>query len=242
MICRGHLLSLLHSLSHTRTSTIVQSWCTAPRYNFPLLHAFTNDMQDPKFSLLARVQFFTQSATTADHSSLDFDYRLVLSMFTRSNSPIRWSILPTPTNLLMSALFIKTLDNWTSVSGLSALTITLILTGPRGHILTVPIRPGSLYTNRSLSLAHVLISLSMPICAGAFSHRVACRQRGGQGMSPNREIKWCGNQSFNNAIVSLAVCAGAPSFWNHVLWTFCLSSSGIRNSRIIERYLSPVTL
>ena len=74
------------------------------------------------------------------------------------------------------------------------------------------------------------------------SHGVKSGKGGGQRMSPNCEIKRFRKQSFNNAIVSLAVCAVAPFCWNHVWRTFCLLGSGKRNCLVFEQYLLPVTV
>jgi len=66
---------------------------------------------------------------------------------------------------------------------------------------------------------------------------------GGQGTSPNLEVKRPGKCSLNNATVSLAVCDVAPSCWNQKSWTSpCLSISGIMKFLIMDRYFSPVTV
>ena len=57
--------------------------------------------------------------------------------------------------------------------------------------------------------------------------------RGGHGTSSKLEIKRPGKAAFSIAMVSLAVCGVAPSYWNHKLCMSKSSSCGNKYSCVI---------
>ena len=166
VVSKGLILSFLHFLSHTKSLNPKTILVYRNTLHLPLLHGFNINTQDDEFSLLARAQFLRNSPRQRILST--WKPNKVLSML---EQPQFWTLTANSKNLLMKALFLTALATGNRVSELAALSRASMLVSPTRSQITLPVFPGFLYKNQSISRTPPNIVVKA-LCEGSSHHRL----------------------------------------------------------------------
>jgi len=145
-ISKGSILLYLEELGSSRNLNPKTILVYRNALHLPLLHGFRINTKDNEFSMLSRSQFITNPPQ--QRLVPNWDPSVVLSMLEK---PEYDTDSASPQNLLSKSLFLVSLATGNRASEIAAMSRHSITFSPEDNQVTIPVRPGFLYKNQSLS-------------------------------------------------------------------------------------------